>query len=226
MYLPTKLNVGLQLKLSQTNHSPFHQVNYSIRQVNLKALLLQISFEPEIKTQQNMIRSIKTRFLPKKNDIYTKSYISIKNNMKYNKIHLLILLLTLSISISAQSVISGRITDKDNTPMASATILLLNHADSAYITGTISDIDGRFEILNLKPDNYILSFSMIGFKKINRLLQVGLNTNEKLDDIILEEDTYLLSTVTITGKRSPVKVEPGKMTINLSSALLSTDGNL
>lgn len=51
--------------------------------------------------------------------------------------------------------------------MASATILLLNYTDSTYVTGTTSDLDGRFEILNLKPDNYILSFSMTGFKKMN-----------------------------------------------------------
>ncbi|WP_455640448.1 TonB-dependent receptor domain-containing protein [Parabacteroides sp.] len=38
--------------------------------------------------------------------------------------------------------------------------------------------------------------------------------------------SYMLSAVTVTGKRPAVKVEPGKITINLSSALLSTDGNI
>ena len=52
------------------------------------------------------------------------------------------------------------------------------------------------------------------------------DTNNDLDNILLEEDSYILSTVTVTGKRPPVKIEPGKMTINLSSALLSTDGNI
>ncbi|MDR2920617.1 MAG: TonB-dependent receptor [Tannerella sp.] len=146
--------------------------------------------------------------------------------MRYNKIYILVVLLILSISISAQSVISGRVTDKDSIPMVSATILLLNHADSTYITGTISDFNGRFEIPNIKSGNYILSFSMMGFKKIDISQQVGQNTKNELGDIILEEDSYMLSAVTVTGKRPPVKVEPGKMTINLSSALLSTDGNV
>lgn len=146
--------------------------------------------------------------------------------MKYNKMYILVVLLIQSISIPAQSVISGRIIDKDSISMVSATILLLNHADSTYITGTISDLDGRFEIVNLKPDTYILSFSMMGFKKINMPQQVGQNTNNELGDIVLEEDSYMLSAVTVTGKRPPVKVESGKMTINLSSALLSADGNI
>ena len=146
--------------------------------------------------------------------------------MKYNKMYILVILLILSIGMSAQSVISGKVIDKDNAPIAGVTILLITHADSTYMTGAISDLDGLFEIPNLKPDHYILSFSMMGLKKINREQQVGLNTKIELGNIVMEEDAYMLSAVTITGKRPAVKVEPGKMTINLSSALLSTDGNI
>ncbi len=138
---------------------------------------------------------------------------------------ILAVLLTLAAGVSAQSGISGRIVDKDSLPMMGATIVL-NLADSTYVTGTTSDPDGRFEILNLKPDHYILSFSMMGLKKITMQRQVGLNTTNELGDIVMEEDSYLLSGVTVTGKRPPVRIEPGKMTINLSSALLSTDGNV
>jgi hypothetical protein len=140
--------------------------------------------------------------------------------------YILVALLIQGIGISAQSVLSGRITEKDSIPVTSVTILLLNHIDSAYISGAISGLDGRFEFLNLKPGNYLLSFSMMGFKKTNLPLQVGQSTTNELGDIVLEEDSYILSAITVTGKRPPVKVEPGKMTINLSSALLSSDGNI
>jgi hypothetical protein len=145
--------------------------------------------------------------------------------MKSKKIYVSVVSLILSGSISAQSVISGRIIDKDSIPVIGLTILL-NHTDSTYITGTTSDMDGRFKISNLKPDNYILSFSMIGLKKIYMQQQVGQNTKNELGDIVLEEDSYLLPGITVTGKRPPVKVEPGKMTVNLSSAFLNTDGNI
>ena len=84
--------------------------------------------------------------------------------MKYNKMYILVILLILSIGMSAQSVISGKVIDKDNAPIAGVTILLITHADSTYMTGAISDLDGLFEIPNLKPDHYILSFSMMGLK--------------------------------------------------------------
>ncbi|MDD2952225.1 MAG: outer membrane beta-barrel family protein [Parabacteroides sp.] len=146
--------------------------------------------------------------------------------MKYGKIGIGMVLLMQSIGISAQSVLAGRVIDGDSIPVADATIMLLNSADSTYITGTISDVDGRFGIGNLKPDNYLLVFSMMGFKGISIQRQVGQNTNNELGDIVLSEESYRLSTVSVIGKRSPVKVEPGKMTINLSSAFLSTDGNM
>ena len=67
---------------------------------------------------------------------------------------------------------------------------------------------------------------MIGYKKANIPLQIKESMNLELGDITLEEDSYILSTVNIIGKRPPIKAEPGKMTVNLSSALLSTDGNI
>lgn len=82
------------------------------------------------------------------------------------KMCILIVLLIQTIAGSAQSVLSGRIIDKESIPMTSATILLLSLADSAYVTGTTSDSDGQFEISNLESGDYILSFSMIGFAKI------------------------------------------------------------
>jgi hypothetical protein len=140
--------------------------------------------------------------------------------------YILVLLLIQSIGISAQSRISGRIIGKDSVPMISATILLLNQVDSSFITGTISNLDGRFEITSVKPNNYIISFSMMGFKKVDILHEIKADTQNELGDIVLEEDSYMLSAVSIIGKRPPVKIEPGKMTVNLSSALLSTDGNI
>ena len=146
--------------------------------------------------------------------------------MKTLKIYFLLMLLIQTISISAQSVISGKITNNDSSPIVGATILLSNGMDSTYITGTTSDLDGRFKMINVRPGNYFLSLSMIGYKKANIPLQIKESMNLELGDITLEEDSYILSTVNIIGKRPPIKAEPGKMTVNLSSALLSTDGNI
>ena len=121
--------------------------------------------------------------------------------MKTLKIYFLLMLLIQTISISAQSVISGKITNNDSSPIVGATILLSNGMDSTYITGTTSDLDGRFKMINVKSGNYFLSLSMIGYKKANIPLQIKESMNLELGDITLEEDSYILSTVNIIGKR-------------------------
>ncbi len=145
--------------------------------------------------------------------------------MKRNKVYSMLILLIQTISISAQSILSGRIIDKDSIPLASATILLSSYPDTTYIAGTTTDVDGQFTILNIQPNNYILSLSMIGYKKVDVPQQIEENSTVQIGDVLLEDDIYMLSEVTVTGKRSPFKVEPGKTIVNLSSALLSTDGN-
>lgn len=146
--------------------------------------------------------------------------------MKCNKMLILFIWLIQVISISAQSGISGRIANKEGSPLMGTTILLLSQSDSSFLIGCVSDSDGRFKISDIKPDLYMLSFSMIGFRKFDLLQPVGQNTNNELGDILLEEDSYLLSNVAVVGRRPPIKVEPGKVIINVSAALLSTDGNI
>ena len=112
--------------------------------------------------------------------------------MKTLKIYFLLMLLIQTISISAQSVISGKITNNDSSPIVGATILLSNGMDSTYITGTTSDLDGRFKMINVKSGNYFLSLSMIGYKKANIPLQIKESMNLELGDITLEEDSYIV----------------------------------
>ena len=100
--------------------------------------------------------------------------------MKTLKIYFLLMLLIQTISISAQSVISGKITNNDSSPIVGATILLSNGMDSTYITGTTSDLDGRFKMINVKSGNYFLSLSMIGYKKANIPLQIKESMNLEL----------------------------------------------
>jgi hypothetical protein len=143
--------------------------------------------------------------------------------------YLLVMLFIQITGLSAQSIkinMSGRIIDNDSVPIVGASVLLLNSVDSAYIAGTASDLDGLFELSCFNPDEYILSFSMIGYKKIAILKQIAHEADIAIGDVILEENAYLLSGVTVTGQRSPFKIESGKTVVNLSSALLSAEGNI
>ena len=142
------------------------------------------------------------------------------------KIKIFILLTLFATRVSAQNEISGKITDRNKEPLAGVTIALLNYRDSLYISGTSSNSEGIFSIKNVSAGNYLLSFSMIGYRKQIIEIQINNNLSKRISDVVLEEDIYLLSTVTVEGKQSPVRFEEGKIIIHLASTILGSQGTL
>ncbi|MDR1202580.1 MAG: TonB-dependent receptor [Tannerellaceae bacterium] len=59
-----------------------------------------------------------------------------------------------------------------NTPVEQATIRLLNVKDSTMINGVASSRNGSFSLKNIKPGNYLLHVSFIGFEPLYQPLQI------------------------------------------------------
>lgn len=100
----------------------------------------------------------------------------------------------------AQYSVSGQVTDAQNNPLIGATILL----DSGG-TGTVTDVNGHFIIRNIKPDNYELNVSYLGYNKKSK--QITVERDVKLQ-IVLIEKSLLTGEVVVTsikaGDRTPV----------------------
>ena len=94
--------------------------------------------------------------------------------------------------IHAQNVI-GKLVDNDNNPLVGANVLLLSTVDSAYITGTVTDDDGKFVLASGKNGG-ILMFSYIGYHSIYHTL-----TGENVGTIKMQENAQILDMVTVTG---------------------------
>jgi len=76
----------------------------------------------------------------------------------------------LSIPAFAQNKISGVIYDQEDIPLEGVSVDLFVENDSLqsiYISGTISDSLGSWIFLNLKPNNYLIKFSYLGYEIIN-----------------------------------------------------------
>ncbi|MFN8284352.1 MAG: TonB-dependent receptor [Chitinophagales bacterium] len=133
-----------------------------------------------------------------------------------NKISLFILFIVLSIaSAYAQSsnvTISGILKNKTTKAALSyVNVVLKNEKDSAFVTGTVTDDEGRFSLTNIKPENYLLEFSFIGYITKTQKLYVG-NLSDFLDvaTVDLEEDTKILSEVLVTAKQDDVSSKMDK----------------
>ncbi|MCD7901825.1 MAG: TonB-dependent receptor [Bacteroides sp.] len=129
-------------------------------------------------------------------------------------------------SLSAQTSLSGLVLDENKLPLENVSVVVQTSTDSSFVAGTTTDINGAFLLTNVASGKYVLSFSMIGYKRECISKSVDKQLEIRLNAIILQEDAHLLSAITITGKKPPFKMEAGKTTIDLSSALLSTDGNI
>ncbi len=107
-----------------------------------------------------------------------------------HKITFFILFTIFSNILMAQTgTINGRITNSENEALIGATI-------SIGTTGTISDIDGNFE-LQTKLGKQQIVFSYIGYK--SKSLDIEIKTTNDFITISLEEDVSVLQTATLTA---------------------------
>lgn len=100
---------------------------------------------------------------------------------------LLLLILGLNIYGQSQSVtVSGLIRAKaDHAPLPFATIMLKSTVDSAFVSGTVTNESGRFALSNIKPGDYYLDISMLGYSRYIIPLYVG-TLSEYLDMAVVE----------------------------------------
>lgn len=110
----------------------------------------------------------------------------------------------LSVNCMAYSV-SGSVVDKGGEPMIQASIRLLAAKDSALVKGAVSDVDGKYIIVNITKGSYILEASYVGYNTVYTDVKIS-DKNLKLQPITLAESSIMLAEATVVGVRTPIKV--------------------
>ena len=126
--------------------------------------------------------------------------------MRINLVLLFTVLFSLPSLLFAQNnsvTISGIAKEiKSKTALAYVNVVLKTEKDSVFVTGTVTNDDGRFTISNIKPNSYVLEFSFVGYVTKKQPLYVGsLTTFLDVTTIELEEDVATLNEVVIEGER-------------------------
>lgn len=88
-----------------------------------------------------------------------------------NPLQLTILLLLSSFAVSGQSF-TGLVADSAGKPLPFATVALLHPADTTLAFFGISDDKGRYEVKKVKPGNYLLQVSFMGFNTFWKHLNI------------------------------------------------------
>ncbi len=99
--------------------------------------------------------------------------------------------------------------------------------DSLFITGTVTDEEGRFTLANIKPGNYFLAFSFVGYVTKKQPLYVG-NLTSFLDlaTIELEENSELLKEVVVVGITEGVSSKMDKKTFDMANNISQSGGSV
>lgn len=122
------------------------------------------------------------------------------------RIILLLLLLKLSSSVYSQNIISGKIFQVDGKTPLEFVNVVINTKDSVHITGTTTDINGKFKTNPLPNGNYNLKISSLGYLAQNVTLN-NISQNIDLGNIILDEDSKMLNEVIVTASNTTNKVD-------------------
>lgn len=120
--------------------------------------------------------------------------------MKY-LVFFLLAINTITIGYSQTYSVKGRVFEygKEN-PVPYANILLLSVSDSAQVYGTISEMDGEFEMKNVREGTYLFKIQYLGFRDMFRTLNV--NSNQDLGTVSIQEQATDLGEFVVSTRRS------------------------
>lgn len=124
--------------------------------------------------------------------------------------------------------ISGIVKKKaDKSAISYANVVVKTEKDSAFLAGTVTNEEGRFSISNVKPGNYRLEVSYMGFEEKKLPLYVG-SLSKFLDIAVieLEEASTFLKGVTISAKANDVSNRLDKKTYSVADNISQSGGSV
>ena len=148
------------------------------------------------------------------------------------KIILILALIMFTISMSqAQTTavtLSGLIKGKvDKNALPFVNIVLKSEKDSAFVTGTVSNEEGRFTLVNIKSGSYILQYSYTGFAfKTQPVLIGSLSAFLDLGTIELQQDAKQLQEVVVSSKQDDVNTKMDKKTYSVAANISQSGGSV
>lgn len=95
----------------------------------------------------------------------------------------------------AAASLQGLVTDIKGEPVSYVNVTL-----EGTTRGVYTDVNGRYTIQNLKPGDYEIVFSAVGFKKTKQIVSITSGQLEKLD-LSLEEDVQAMPQVTVIASK-------------------------
>ncbi|MEZ5174003.1 MAG: carboxypeptidase-like regulatory domain-containing protein [Bacteroidia bacterium] len=146
-----------------------------------------------------------------------------------------LVLLILYFSLAGASVaqvsnvnVSGIVQFKSNGFTAAfVNVVLKKLADSSFVSGTVTGDDGRYILKDIKPGNYFLEASLIGYSSYKQEIYIG-SLSEYIEVPIIElvQAEQLLQEFVVSGKADDVSEKMDKKTYTVDENISQTGGSV
>ena len=119
--------------------------------------------------------------------------------------------------------LKGRVYDETGAGADAVTVSVLKTTDSSLVRSVISDHNGDYQFQIIKPGNYLLVFSQIGYHKIFKgPYQVFAEKTTVADNVKMAVQGKTLGEVVVVDRKRYIEVKPDKTVLNIDRNILAT----
>lgn len=121
--------------------------------------------------------------------------------------------------------LTGRVLDAQQKPLAFVTISIYRLPDSTFIHGVSTDATGLYSFADIKPGNYFVKGSFLGFNKAeSKPFALSAGEQLKLPEIILTPTATQLKGAIVIAKRPFIERQVDKTVLNIESDIIASGG--
>ncbi|OKS89137.1 outer membrane beta-barrel family protein [Mucilaginibacter polytrichastri] len=119
--------------------------------------------------------------------------------------------------------ITGTLLNETGKPADYATVSLLKAKDSTVVKGALSNENGAYNFIAIKPGSYIVKATMVGYANgFSQPVTVSANsTTVSVPEIKMQPSSKTLNTVTITGSKPLIERRSDRMVMNVENSVLA-----
>ena len=140
---------------------------------------------------------------------------------------LLLWLVLATIAAQAQGTVKGRILDKQTDEVMQFVNVKITDSNGKMVGGGMTDVNGSFQVNNLKDGAYTLQVTFVGYKTATRKFQITPQQRRvHYNALYISEDTQTLKEVQVVGQRSQMKLEVDRKTFSVDEVLAAAGGYL
>ena len=127
------------------------------------------------------------------------------------------------LSFAQGGTISGNITDNSSEPLTGAIAELRNSSDSSLAKVNVADVKGDYAFVNVRPGNYFLKTSLLGFEPYtgNAFAYDG-SSEKELPAVKMNTTTTTLKQADISAIKPLVEVRSDKTVFNVENSINAT----